>query len=55
MSSVANARGVPRNMLRGIWSSSRHSATQPSGLSSQFFSSPAAARVNVSPKQSRIA
>ena len=53
-SSLAKARAVPRWMCRGIWSSSRISASRCRGLSAQASSAPAAARAASSPKRAAM-
>src|SRR3989442_5328223 len=51
--SLENARAVPRNMLRGNWSSTTMSASEASGVARQRSSSPRAARSQVARKRLR--
>src|SRR6266446_1404307 len=52
--SLANERAVPRNMLRGNWSSTTTSASEASGVACQRSHSPPAARSQVARKRRRI-
>ena len=52
--SPSNMRAVPRNMLRGNWSSTITYATRPRGSSSHASRMPARTSANVSPKRSAI-
>src|SRR2546426_3876411 len=52
--SLANARSVPRNILRGNWSSATTRASDASGVVCHDPSSPRAARSQVARKRRRI-